>query len=146
MNLIILTYNNLPYKVIIHKTTLINTINTNFILINTNNTTIKTTKPLINIYTTHTNYKKSQTTHTIIKTLKTHSLNIISIHHPIPYDNLIKQKIQHFTKLSDLKKHKYTIKKIKKYKPHIQINNIIYANMNYKTIIHKTKKKANIII
>ncbi len=146
VDLVVLAYSDLPYEVVMHKAALVNAVGADFMLMGANNTTIKTTKPLVSICAARTGCGKSQTTRAVVKALKARGLNVVSIRHPMPYGDLVKQKVQRFAELSDLKKHKCTIEEMEEYEPHIQMGSVIYAGVDYEAIVREAEKEADVII
>jgi predicted GTPase len=71
---------------------------------------------------------------------------VVAIRHPMPYGNLVKQKVQRFAKYSDLTKHKCTIEEIEEYEPHIARGGIIYSGVDYEAILREAEKEADIIL
>jgi len=64
----------------------------------------------------------------------------------MPYGDLVKQKVQRFATLDDLKKHECTIEEIEEYEPHIAMGGIIYAGVDYEAILREAEKEADIIL
>jgi predicted GTPase len=82
----------------------------------------------------------------VVKALKAKGLKVVSIRHPMPYGDLVKQKVQRFAELADLKKHKCTIEEMEEYEPHIMMGSVIYAGVDYEAIIREAEKEADVII
>ena len=53
----------------------------------------------------------------------------------MPYGNLVRQKVQRFSVLNDLKKHHCTIEEMEEYEPHIVRGNVIYSGVDYQAIL-----------
>ena len=64
----------------------------------------------------------------------------------MPYGDLVKQKVQRFAELEDLKKHECTIEEIEEYEPHIARGGVIYAGVDYEAILREAEKEADIIL
>lgn len=64
----------------------------------------------------------------------------------MPYGDLVKQKVQRFATLEDLKTHECTIEEIEEYEPHIALGGIIYAGVDYEAILREAEKEADIIL
>jgi len=64
----------------------------------------------------------------------------------MPYGDLVKQKVQRFATLEDLKIHKCTIEEIEEYEPHIAMGGIIYSGVDYEAIVREAEKEADIIL
>jgi len=146
VDLVVLAYSDLPYEVVMHKAALVNAIGADFMLMGADNTTIKTTKPLVTICAARTGCGKSQTTRAVVKALKERGLKVVSIRHPMPYGDLVAQKVQRYAELSDLKKHKCTIEEMEEYEPHIAMGSVIYAGVDYEAIVREAEKEADVII
>jgi predicted GTPase len=64
----------------------------------------------------------------------------------MPYGNLLKQKVERFAKISDLKKYDCTIEEMEEYEPHISRGNVIYAGVDYEAILREAEKEADVIL
>ncbi|MGI6198351.1 MAG: cyclic 2,3-diphosphoglycerate synthase [Candidatus Cloacimonadaceae bacterium] len=146
VDLVVLAYSDLHHEEVGHKAALVNAAGADFWLMGVRNTSIKTTKPLISICAVRTGCGKSQTTRTVINALKAKGRKVVSIRHPMPYGDLVAQRVQRFAELSDLEKHKCTIEEMEEYEPHIQMNSIIYAGVDYEEILREAEKEADVII
>lgn len=64
----------------------------------------------------------------------------------MPYGDLVKQKVQRFGSLEDLKKHNCTIEEIEEYEPHVAVGGVIYAGVDYEAILREAEKEADVIL
>ncbi|NLC44769.1 MAG: GTPase, partial [Clostridiales bacterium] len=78
---------------------------------------------------------KSQTSRKIIEILMENGLKVIAVRHPMPYGDLVAQRVQRFATVEDLEKHKCTIEEMEEYEPHVERGNIIYAGVDYEDIL-----------
>ena len=146
VDLVVLSYSDLPHEEVMHRASLVNAAGADFWLMGVNNTSIKSSKPLISICAVRTGCGKSQTTRTVINALKAKGRKVVSIRHPMPYGDLVAQRVQRFAKLSDLKKHNCTIEEMEEYEPHIQMKSVIYAGVDYAEILKEAEKEADVIL
>ena len=107
----------------------------NFKLMGTHQTQIKSKKPVVSVGAVRTGAGKSQTSRRIIEILMAKGLKVVAVRHPMPYGDLVAQKVQRFAELSDLKKHKCTIEEMEEYEPHVVRGNVIYAGVDYEAIL-----------
>jgi predicted GTPase len=70
----------------------------------------------------------------------------VAIRHPMPYGNLVAQKVQRYATVEDLSRHKCTIEEMEEYEPHVVRGNIIYAGVDYEAILKEAEKEADIIV
>ncbi|MDA3812885.1 MAG: cyclic 2,3-diphosphoglycerate synthase [Candidatus Cloacimonetes bacterium] len=143
---VIFAYSDVPHVKVMNNASLVNAAGADFKLIGMNNSTVKTTKPLVTVCATRTGCGKSQTTRAVVKALKAKGLKVVSIRHPMPYGDLVKQKVQRFAKLKDLVKHNCTIEEMEEYEPHIMMNSIIYSGVDYEAIVREAEKEADVIV
>ncbi len=59
-------------------------------------TQVKSTKPLIAVGAVRTGCGKSQTSRRIVELLMEAGLKVVAIRHPMPYGDLVAQKVQRF--------------------------------------------------
>jgi predicted GTPase len=78
---------------------------------------------------------KSQTSRRVIEILMRMGLKVVAVRHPMPYGNLVEQKVQRYATLDDLVKHKCTIEEMEEYEPHVSRGNVIYAGVDYQAIL-----------
>ena len=132
---VIFSYSDVSYEYLMHKSALVNNTGANFVLLGTRDTSVKSTKPLISVCATRTGCGKSQTARQLIEILIEKGLKVVAIRHPMPYGDLEAQKVQRYSTLDDLKKHKCTVEEMEEYEPHIVRGNVIYAGVDYEAIL-----------
>jgi predicted GTPase len=125
---------------------IVNTAGADFKMMGPNRTMIKSSKPVIAVCAVRTGSGKSQTTRKVIETLHQAGKKVVAIRHPMPYGNLVEQKVQRFAKLEDLDKYKCTIEEREEYEPHIVRGTVIYAGVDYQAILREAEKEADIIV
>ena len=141
-----LSYSDLSHQDVMEKASLVLANGSNFALLGTKSTQLKSTKPLISITAVRTGCGKSQTSRKVADILQKLNKKIVAIRHPMPYGNLLKQRCQRFATYADLKKYDATIEEREEYEPWIKKKIPIYAGVDYKEIISKAEKEAEIII
>ena len=78
--------------------------------------------------------------------LKEKGRRVAAIRHPMPYGDLVKQKVQRFATYADLDKHECTIEEREEYEPHIDKGIIVYAGVDYGAILRQAEKEADVIL
>jgi predicted GTPase len=124
----------------------VNAAGADFTVMGPGRTMIKSKKPVIAVCAVRTGSGKSQTTRKVIEVLHGAGKKVVAIRHPMPYGNLVEQKVQRYGKLSDLDKYKCTIEEREEYEPHIVRGNVIYSGVDYEAILREAEKEADIIV
>ena len=142
----VLSYSDLAYEDVMHKGALVNACGADFKMLGERLTQVKSTKPVISICAVRTGCGKSQTTRRVSEILQKHGKKVAAIRHPMPYGDLVKQRVQRFASLEDLKKHDCTIEEMEEYEPHIVRGNVIFAGVDYEAILREAEKEADVIL
>lgn len=139
---VVFAYSDVPYNYVMNRSALINSLGADFILLGYDKTKVKSTKPVISICATRTGCGKSQTTRFIYDIFKKMGKKVVAVRHPMPYGDLVAQKVQRFAEIADLEKHKCTIEEMEEYEPHIAAGNVIYSGVDYEAIVRTAEKDA----
>jgi predicted GTPase len=128
------------------KASIVNAAGVSFRLLGNDETMIKSTKPVVSVIAVRTGSGKSQTSRKVVEVLREAGKKVVSIRHPMPYGDLVKQKVQRYATLEDLKKYECTIEEMEEYEPHIVMGSIIYSGVDYEAIVREAEKEADVII
>ena len=143
---VVFSYSDVQFDYVMTKASIVNAAGISFRLLGAAETQVKSTKPVIAVLAVRTGSGKSQTSRKIVEVLTAAGKKVVAIRHPMPYGNLVKQRVQRFAKYSDLKKHKCTIEEIEEYEPHIARGGIIYSGVDYEAILREAEKEADVIL
>jgi len=143
---VVFAYSDVPFNYVMTKASIVNAAGISFRLLGGDETMVKSTKPVISVVAVRTGCGKSQTSRKIVELLRDAGKRVVSIRHPMPYGDLVKQKVQRFATLEDLKTHKCTIEEIEEYEPHIAMGGVIYAGVDYEAIVREAEKEADVIL
>jgi predicted GTPase len=143
---VLFAYSDVPYEYVMHKAALVNATGADFRLMGTKNTQIKSTKPVVAVCAVRTGSGKSQTTRRVSLILRDMGYKVAAIRHPMPYGDLVKQKVQRFADYDDLDKHECTIEEREEYEPHIDNGVIVYAGVDYEAILREAEKEVDIVL
>lgn len=143
---VVFAYSDVPYDYVMNRSALVNAAGADFKLMGPQHTQIESSKPVISVCAVRTGCGKSQTTRKVARILQEAGKKVVAIRHPMPYGNLVEQKVQRFAKLADLDKYNCTIEEREEYEPHIVSNTVIYAGVDYEAIIREAEKEADIIL
>jgi len=131
----VFSYSDMPYHKVMALSAVVNAAGANFTLLGPQATMLKSAKPVISVCATRTGCGKSQTSRKVIEILMAKGLKVVAVRHPMPYGDLVAQKVQRFAVLDDLQKHHCTIEEMEEYEPHVVRGNVIYAGVDYEAIL-----------
>ncbi|GAG38961.1 unnamed protein product, partial [marine sediment metagenome] len=136
----VFSYSDVSYQHVMAVSARVNAAGANFVLLGPKDTQIKSSKPVVSVGAVRTGCGKSQTSRRIIEILMAKGLKVVAIRHPMPYGDLVAQKVQRFAQISDLEKHNCTVEEMEEYEPHVVRGNVIYAGVDYEAIIRAAEE------
>ncbi len=143
---VVFAYSDVPHEYVMHKASIVHKSGANFMLLGPEQTMIKSTKPVVSVCAIRTGCGKSQTSRRVVSVLRKKGRKVAVIRHPMPYGDLVAQKVQRFATLEDLKKHNCTIEEMEEYEPHINNGAVVFAGVDYEAILREAEKEADVIL
>ena len=140
------SYSDVSHEYVMHKASEALGAGATFVLLGPEETMLKSKLPVVSVCAVRTGCGKSQTSRKIALILKNKRKRVVVIRHPMPYGNLVEQKVQRFARYEDLAKHECTIEEREEYEPHINDGIVVYAGVDYKAILEEAEKEADIIL
>ena len=131
----VFAYSDVPYALVMSLGAKVNAAGADFSFLGHKGTMLKSSKPVVAVGAVRTGCGKSQTSRRVAEVLIAHGLKVIAVRHPMPYGDLVAQKVQRFATIEDLKKQHCTIEEMEEYEPHIARGNVIYAGVDYEAIL-----------
>jgi len=143
---VVFAYSDVSHEYVMHRASLAHAAGASFCLLGPAETMLKSRKPVISVCAVRTGSGKSQTSRKIAVLLKAKGRKVAVIRHPMPYGDLVKQKVQRFASYEDLDRHECTIEEREEYEPHIDNGIIVYAGVDYQAILKQAEKEADVIL
>ncbi len=143
---VILSYSDLNFMTVMQKASLVLASGANFRLLSYKQTSLKSKKPVISVCAVRTGCGKSQVSRKIALILRKAGKKVVCVRHPMPYGDLVKQRVQRFATYEDMKNADCTIEEREEYEPHVRNGIIVYAGVDYEEILRHAENEADIII
>jgi predicted GTPase len=143
---VVFAYSDVSHQTVMHMASRVLAAGADFRLIGPKLTMLKAKVPVVSVCAVRTGCGKSQTTRRIVEVLRRKGRRVVAIRHPMPYGDLVQQKVQRFAKLEDLDAHKCTIEEREEFEPHIALGGVIYAGVDYGAILAEAEKEADVIL
>jgi predicted GTPase len=143
---VVFAYSDVPHEYVMHKASQVLATGADFRLMGLNSTQLKSSKPVVSVCAVRTGSGKSQTTRRVSMILREMGYRVAAIRHPMPYGDLVRQKVQRFAEYSDLDKHECTIEEREEYEPHLDNGVIVYAGVDYEAILRQAEQEVDIVL
>ncbi len=142
----VFAYSDVSFKYVMTKASQVNALGASFKLLGAGETMIRSKVPVIAVVAVRTGSGKSQTSRRVCNILREKGLRVVAVRHPMPYGDLVKQKVQRYATIDDLKKFECTIEEMEEYEPHITNGTIIYAGVDYEAVLREAEREADVIV
>jgi predicted GTPase len=143
---VVFAYSDVSHETVMHKASLVLACGADFRLVGPRASMLKSKVKVVSVCAVRTGCGKSQTTRRVLRVLRGMGRRAVAIRHPMPYGDLVRQKVQRFASLADLDLHRCTIEEREEYEPHIAEGGVIYAGVDYAAILAEAEKEADVIV
>jgi predicted GTPase len=143
---VVFAYSDVSHEEVMHKASLVLAAGADFRLIGPKASMLRAKVPVVSVCAVRTGSGKSQTTRRVIRILRDKGRRVVAIRHPMPYGDLVRQRVQRFATMEDLDLHHCTIEEREEYEPHIASGGVIYAGVDYGAILAEAEKEADVIV
>jgi predicted GTPase len=139
-------YSDVSHQTVMHAASRAMAAGADFGLVGPQRIMLESTKPVVAVCAVRTGAGKSQTTRTVAALLAERGLTPVVVRHPMPYGDLVAQRVQRFGDLEDLDRHHTTIEEREEYEPHIEAGRVVFAGVDYEAILREAEKEADVVI
>ncbi len=143
---VVFAYSDVSFDYVMSRASLVMAQGADFTLLGTRETMLRTKVPVIAVLAVRTGSGKSQTSRRVCGLLRGMGLRVVAVRHPMPYGDLVRQKVQRFASIADLKRHRCTVEEMEEYEPHLVNGTVIYAGVDYEAILRLAEKEADVIV
>lgn len=142
----VFSYSDVSHQHVMERAARAQAAGADFWLLGPESTMLTSAKPVVAVCAVRTGCGKSQTTRRVAEILKRKGKKVAVIRHPMPYGDLVAQRVQRFASLEDLDRHRCTIEEREEYEPHINRGNVVYAGVDYAEILKAAEAEADVIL
>jgi predicted GTPase len=143
---VVFSYSDVSYSYIMRRAALVMACGADFKVLGARETMLESKVPIVAVVAVRTGAGKSQTSRKVCSHLRSKGLRVVAVRHPMPYGDLVKQKVQRYASIEDLHKYRCTVEEMEEYEPHIVTGTIIYAGVDYEAILRQAEKEADVIV
>jgi predicted GTPase len=143
---VVFAYSDVPHETVMHVASRVLAAGADFVLLGPHRTMIESHRPVLAIGATRTGAGKSQTSRYLAALLAERGITPVVIRHPMPYGNLVAERVQRYATYDDLDRYETTIEEREEYEPHLDAGRIVYAGVDYEAILHEAETEADVIL
>ncbi len=146
VDLVVFSYSDVSYGDLMHHEAEVSAAGADFMMVGVAHTQLKARVPVVSVGAVRTGCGKSQTTRRICEILAQNGKTVVVVRHPMPYGDLVRQKVQRFASREDFDRFHCTIEEREEYEPHIERGTVVYAGVDYGEVLSQAQEEADILV
>ena len=143
---VVFAYSDVPHEHVMHVGSRALAAGADFTLLGPRRTMLTSCRPVIAVTAVRTGCGKSAIARWLSRRLRAAGRRVAVVRHPMPYGDLLKQRVQRFGALGDLDAADCTIEEREEYEPHIAAGNVVFAGVDYAAILTAAEAEADTIV
>jgi predicted GTPase len=142
----VMAYSDVSHEYVMHLASRVAAAGPDFEIGGVRRTTLESSKPVVAVCAVRTGAGKSQTSRAVVNVLRSHGLGVSVVRHPMPYGDLLKQRVQRFAEPSDLDRYDVTIEEREDYEPHLANGSVVFAGIDYAEILRRAEAAGDVVL
>jgi len=143
---VVFAYSDVSHEQVMHAASRVLAAGADFALLGTARTMLESTRPVVSVCAVRTGSGKSQTSRYVAGALEAQGLKVAVVRHPMPYGDLVRQRVQRFETYEDLDRHETTIEEREEYEPHLDAGRLVFAGVDYEGILRAAEAECDVVI
>jgi predicted GTPase len=143
---VVFAYSDVSHEHVMHRASAALAAGASFTLLGPKATMLEPHVPVVAVCAVRTGAGKSQTTRRVVRTLAQHGKTPVVVRHPMPYGDLVAQRVQRFATFEDLDRANVTIEEREEYEPHLRHGTVVYAGVDYEEVLERAQKECDVLV
>ena len=116
------------------------------VLLGPDRTMLKAAVPVVAVSAVRTGCGKSPIARWLARRLHAAGRRVAVVRHPMPYQDLERQRVQRFATPADLDAAGCTIEEREEYEPHVAAGHVVFAGVEYAEILTQAARDADVLV
>jgi predicted GTPase len=143
---VVFAYSDVSHLQVMHSASEVMAAGADYVLLGPDSTMLASDKPVVAIAAVRTGSGKSQTTRAVVRALKDQGRGPVVVRHPMPYGNIVAQRVQRFASYEDLEEADATVEEREEYEAHLESGTVVYAGVDYEEILKGAQSEADVVV
>ncbi|MBI4261036.1 MAG: GTPase [Actinobacteria bacterium] len=143
---VVFAYSDVSHEYVMHRASAVLAAGANFVLLGPDATMLEASVPVVAVCAVRTGSGKSQTTRKVVSTIREAGRKPVVVRHPMPYGDLVAQRVQRFATLEDLDAAGVTVEEREEFEPHIAAGTVVYAGVDYADILAAAQQECDVLV
>ena len=109
-------------------------------------TMLESSQPVVAVTAARTGAGKSPLSRKLREVLEADGKRVAVVRHPMPYGDLLRQRLQRFASYEDFDAHECTIEEREEYEHHIRKGAVVFAGVDYEEIVRAAEAECDVLL
>jgi predicted GTPase len=143
---VVFSYSDVSHEHVMHQASRALAAGADFRVIGPNRMMLQLTVPVVAVDAVRTGCGKSQTARKFADLLRDRGKAVAVVREPMPYGDLVAQRVQRFETMADLDDADVTIEEREEYEGHVERGHVVYAGVDYEAIGEEVQREADVVV
>jgi predicted GTPase len=143
---VILAYSDLAHATVTHLASRALAAGASFRLLSPRRTMVRSSRPVIAVTAVRIGCGKSQVARYVVAELRRLGHRVGVARHPMPYGDLLAQRVQRLASIADLDAADVTLEEREDYEPHVLAGTVVHAGVDYAAVLRAAEAESTIVV
>jgi predicted GTPase len=143
---VVFAYSDVSHEYVMHRGSEVLAAGADFTLLGPDSTMLDASVPVVAVCAVRTGSGKSQTTRRVVDEVNAAGKRPVVVRHPMPYGDLVAQRVQRFASYEDLDRANVTIEEREEFEPHLARGTVVYAGVDYGEILEHASAECDVLV
>jgi predicted GTPase len=143
---VVFAYSDVSHDYVMHRASEVLAAGADFELLGPRATMLPTEIPVVAVCAVRTGAGKSQTTRYIAEILRREGLTPVAVRHPMPYGDLLAERVERFRSIEELARADVTIEEREEYEHHLSEGTPVLVGVDYGAILQEAESMGDVLL
>jgi predicted GTPase len=143
---VVFAYSDVSHEEVMHLASRVLAAGADFELVAPRRTMLRSAKPVVAVTAVRTGCGKGALARRLVEILRARGRRTAVIRHPMPYGDLLAQRLQRFGAFADLDAARATLEEREEYEPHLEAGSVVFAGVDYAAILAAAEREADVLV
>jgi predicted GTPase len=143
---VVFAYSDLSHEQVMHLASRALASGADFALLGPARTMLRSPTPVVAVCAVRTGCGKSAVSRRVARILGGRGRRVAVVRHPMPYGDLLAERVQRFAAAADLDRAQVTVEEREEYEPHLEAGSVVWAGVDYAEILSQVAAEADVVV
>jgi predicted GTPase len=143
---VVFAYSDVSHAHVMHLASRAMAAGADFVLLGPDRTYLQAAIPVVAVTAARTGSGKSPLSRWIAERLAAHGRRVAVVRHPMPYGDLVRQRVQRFGSKENIAAADCTVEEREEYESHVAAGFVVFAGVDYGDILKAAEAEADVIV